>query len=304
MTSTSRHDVAAVLVSWNPDIDRLTQVIEALLKQVVALVVVDNGSMNVDEVRNFIQRRQGVTLIELSENQGVSAALNIGVENVHPLQPMWILTMDQDSIADDGAIDSILNAYDRLDATTQAQCGILALRAHAGPWRLPLTRFTDGLMVVGARGDFIDRRGVITSGNLVRAELFDRIRFDESLFVDQVDFDFCYSVRQIGYLVLEQRTPSMNHVLGERHIGAKRIHPYENTQRIYYIARNSTRLVLRGRLPIIFYICQIILFCGAYVSVNGAWSVGRFAAVFLRGVGDALVGRMGRREHSSGGRIQ
>lgn len=294
----------AALVSWNPDIDNLTLVVDALLTQVVALVVVDNGSKNVDDVRKLIQRRQKVSLIELSENRGVSTALNIGVSYVHYLQPMWIVTMDQDSMVDDGAIGRILDSYDRLDATTQARCGILALRAYAGPWRLPLTRFTDGLMVVGERGDFIERRGVITSGNLVRAELFDRIRFDESLFVDQVDFDFCYSVLRIGYLVLEHKPSSMNHVLGERPTGAKRQHPYENAQRIYYIARNSTRLVLRGRLPVRFYVCQTILFCGAYVSVNGAWSVGRFAAVFLRGVGDALVGRMGRREYSSGGRAR
>lgn len=304
MMSTSRPDVAAVLVSWNPDIDDLALVLDSLLSQVGALVVVDNGSRNVDEVRNLIHQRQAVTLIALSENRGVSAALNIGVDKVRHLQPMWILTMDQDSMVDDGATNRILDAYDRLDATTRAQCGILALRAYAGPWRLPLTRFTDGLMVIGERGDFNERRGVITSGNLVRTELFDRIRFDESLFVDQVDFDFCYSVRQNGYLVLEHKYPSMNHVLGERPIGTKRQHPYENAQRIYYISRNSTRLLLRGRLPPLFYLCQTILFFGAYLSVNGVWSAWRFLAVFLRGVGDALIGRTGRREYLSEGRAR
>ena len=300
--TTPRNDVAAVVVSWNPDVDRLRVVIDALQAEVSALVVVDNGSRNVGDVRELLKEREGTDLVELVENQGVSAALNIGVGQLRSAQPAWILTMDQDSVVDEGALARILDSYDRLDPATQARCGILALRAYAGPWRLPLTKYTDGLMVVGDRGDFTERRGVITSGNLVRAELFDRIRFDESLFVDQVDFDFCYSVRRSGYLVLEHKAFLMNHVLGERPTEAKRQHPYENVQRIYYIARNSTRLLLRGRLPIRFYILQTILFGGAYVSVNGLWSGGRFSVAFVRGVSDALRGRMGRREYPTKGR--
>ena len=232
MMTTSRNDVAAVLVSWNPDIARFTSVVDAVLTQIDKLVVIDNGSKNVEDVRELILDRPKMTLIELSENKGVSAALNIGVMHLRPLQSMWIMTMDQDSIVDEGALGRILDSYDRLDSTTQGLCGILALRAYAGPWRLPLTRFTDSLMIVGERGDFIERRGVITSGNLVRAELFDRIHFDESLFVDQVDFDFCYSVTQVGYLVLEHKWPSMEHVLGERPNRDKRQHPYESLRQI------------------------------------------------------------------------
>ena len=300
--ATPRNDVAAVLVSWNPAIDRLTLVIDALLAQISALVVVDNGSMNAEDIKSLVQSRKNSKLIELSENRGVSAALNVGVDHLRHLHPSWIVTMDQDSVVDNGAIDRILDAYGELDQATQLQCGILALRAYAGPWRLPLTRLTDGLMVVGERGDFTERRGVITSGNLVRAELFDLTRFDESLFVDQVDFDFCYSVRRIGFLVLEHKAFSMNHVLGERPTKAKRQHPYENDQRIYYIARNSTRLVMRGRLPLRFYFLQAILFSGAYVSVNGMMSAWRFGIAFVRGMVDALTGRMGRREYPTRGR--
>jgi GT2 family glycosyltransferase len=146
-------------------------------------------------------------------------------------------------------------------------------------------------------GEFRERRGVITSGNLVRADLARQIRFNEALFIDQVDFDFCYSLRRRGYIVLQQKAITMDHVLGERYLDVERIHPYENAQRLYYIVRNSSYLVLRRRLLVRYYVVQVVVFCGAFVSINGVNSIPLCVAVVARGMVDAVQGRMGRREY-------
>jgi hypothetical protein len=89
----------------------------------------------------------------------------------------------------------------------------------------------------------------------------------------------------------------MDHVLGEHYRDVGRVHPYENAQRLYYIVRNSSYLVLRRRLLVRYYVVQVVVFCGAFVSVNGVNSLPLCVAVVVRGILDAALGRMGRREY-------
>jgi rhamnosyltransferase len=297
MSVPGRSGVCAVIVTWNPDLERLTKVVEALSPQANGVVIVDNGSGNFDEVSSRWSAHDNTHVIGLPENLGIGAALNVGVEHALLAHPAWVLTMDQDTLVDDGAIEGILSSYATLDANTQDRCAILALRPHPQPASIWLTRYAEHLMIVRELGLFIERRGVITSGNLVKADVAERVHFNESLFIDQVDFDFCFSLRHLGYLVIQQKAISMDHVLGERYSDVERVHPYENAQRLYYIVRNSTYLVVRRRLPIRFCVVQVVVFCGAYVSINGASSCLNCVLVVVRGVVDGLMRRMGRREY-------
>jgi rhamnosyltransferase len=118
------------------------------------------------------------------------------------------------------------------------------------------------------------------------------------VFIDQVDFDFCYAVRVAGYRVIQQKQISMDHILGERFDDTVKDHPYENAQRVYYIIRNSTYLVLRRRLGVRFYFVQVIVFSGAFISINGVTAIAHCLAVLARGFVDGVLGRMGRREYA------
>jgi len=298
MATLARRNVHVVIVSWNPDVDRLALVVDVLLPQVDAVTIVDNGSRNIDKVTTLAEARDKVGVIALAENRGIAAGLNVGIQEAFKTSPGWIMTMDQDSLVDGDAIERISNAFSMLDSVTRERCGVLALRPHPLSSSIPLTRYAERLLTVRDRGAFSERVGVITSGNLVRATVLEAIAFNESLFIDQVDFDFCHDVRRRGYLVLEQKESAMAHLLGERVADAKRDHPYENAQRFYYIVRNSTYLVLRGRLPIRFYFLQAIIYSGSYLSVNGVSSILHCVTVIFRGFFDGLLGRLGRREYA------
>jgi rhamnosyltransferase len=223
--------------------------------------------------------------------------LNLGVRHHLIFQPDWIVTLDQDTLVHAGAVDAILASFDALEEGRRDEIGILAMRAHPQPSSIWITRYADRLLVLNELESFEERRGVITSGNLVRADVLRRISFDEDLFIDQVDFDFCFAVRHLGYRVLLHKSISMDHVLGERFHDTDKEHPYENAQRVYYIIRNSTYLVVRRRLTLRFYVAQAIVFCGAFVSMNGVLSLAHCARVVLRGVYDGVTGRLGRREY-------
>lgn len=297
MSLSARQQVCAVVVTHNPDLDRLARVLAALVDQTRRVVVVDNGSRNQEQLHSAVRQLVGIDVVDLAENVGVGAALNRGVSNALSESPEWVLTMDQDTLVDEGAVDEILTAYAALPANYRQDVGIVALRAHAQPSSIWLTRYADRLLSGSDIGEFTERRGVITSGNLVRAPVAMQVKYDETLFIDQLDFDFCYAVRAHGWRVILQNRISMDHILGERYDDVDKVHPYENAQRVYYIVRNSTYLVVRRRLLVRFYFAQMTAFCGAFISMNGARSLLFCSRVVLQGLVDAATGRLGRREY-------
>ena len=297
MSFTRRSNVCAVVVTFNPDISRLSRALAALAPQARGVVIVDNGSGNRTQVHALAQSLDGVDVIGLSENLGIGAALNMGAQRALALTPDWVLTMDQDTLVDHGAIEGILASYDSLERNYRGRVGILAMRAHPQPSSIWITRYADRLLTIRELDLFTERRGVITSGNLIRADVVAQLHFNESLFIDQVDFDYCYSVRDAGWRVIQQKRFSMDHILGERFDDTDKDHPYENAQRVYYIVRNSTYLVLRRRLPIRFYFVQVVVFSGAFISINGVRSSVHCTLVLARGIVDGALGRMGRRQY-------
>ena len=51
-------DISAGIVLFNPDIKRLKENIDAVIVQCTHLYLVDNGSGNVDEVKDFYSEEQ------------------------------------------------------------------------------------------------------------------------------------------------------------------------------------------------------------------------------------------------------
>ncbi len=296
MSPSGHPRVRAIIVTYNPDVSRLEQVVAALAPQVENILIVDNASRNREEIE-ALGHHSDFDFLGFSANRGVAAALNVGVRHHLIFEPDWILTMDQDTLVHDGGVDAILTSFDALEAPLRDQVGILAMRPHPQPSSIRTTRYADRLLVLNEFVSFQERRGVITSGNLVRAEVLRQVSYDEDLFIDQVDFDFCFAVRELGYRVLRHNSISMDHVLGERFSDTDKEHPYENAQRVYYIIRNSTHLVMRRRLTLRFYLVQVIVFSGAFVSMNGVRSLAHCARVVLRGMFDGMTGRLGRREY-------
>ena len=114
MSDPVRNKVRAVVVTFNPDLSRLTQVVESLAPQVDSIVIVDNGSRNSDDVHAVAQKTAGVDFLGLPDNMGIGAALNVGSRHVLLSKPDWILTMDQDTVVHVGGVDAILASFTSL----------------------------------------------------------------------------------------------------------------------------------------------------------------------------------------------
>lgn len=296
----ARHEgraVVAVVVTKSPDIPRLNVVLRRLAAQTNSVIVVDNGSAGVAELRRLVSALETVELVELGTNLGIAAALNIGVERASAQHAEWILTMDQDTVVSMGAIAELVSAFDNLPELLRRTAAILAMRRRPVESGNALARWASRRLVVARYERFVEKRLVMTSGNLVRADLAYDVGFNERLFMDQVDFDFCARLRARGFRVLEYDRECMEHRLGEPIRVSGHLHSYEGPQRLYYIVRNSTFLVLRRRLQVAFYLAQIVSWSGAYILGNGARSSVRCMAIVALGVFDGMLMRLGEREY-------
>jgi rhamnosyltransferase len=222
--------IAAGMVTFNPSLNDLRGSVLALLGQVEALVVVDNGSGNVEDIAGFVAHYPQVTLLCNNGNLGVAAALNQAFEWAEKSGFDWVLTLDDDSEIPDGMIEG----YRRCLAGRQddgAKVGIVC----------PLLRNRkDGTVFHSKRND----SECITSGSLTNVAAWRKIGgFDDWLFIDGVDFDFSRRLVRAGYPIVECTGVVMPHQIGESrtvNLGFKHPIAWNHAPfRWFYIERNA-----------------------------------------------------------------
>ena len=92
--------------------------------------------------------------------------------------------------------------------------------------------------------------GCITSGMLVNVNLaIECGGMNEDLFIDCVDYEFCYRCNEMGYRLLLYTKNIMHHCVGESReydvLGFKFVSENEKFFRLYYIFRNSLYVMNR-----------------------------------------------------------
>ena len=83
----------------------------------------------------------------------------------------------------------------------------------------------------------------ITSGALTKAQIYKNVGgYDEKLFIDLVDHDYCLSLNKKGFKILQVDSAILIHNLGEsvekRVLGLKMIPTNHSPLRRYYMSRN------------------------------------------------------------------
>lgn len=228
-----RESILAGIVTFNPDISRLKENLESIYHQVDSLVVVDNGSENVKQISEVLRNLERSYLIKLNDNVGIARALNeigdFAVKNSYD----YFLTLDQDSVVMKGLIDEYKKYF------LLPELGILNCQRQDRNKQLILEK-----------KELLEKDFVITSGSLMPTELFDsEVRYDEFLFIDDVDFDMCIQVRKKGYKIYEIPFKGLLHEIGKityhRFLGIKMTVLNHSAYRKYYMQRNS--IILRKK---------------------------------------------------------
>ena len=110
--SISARRVAAVVVTFHPNLERLIALLEATVPQAEHVYIVDNGDGLA--LRELAHDTQRVTLIALGENRGIGAAQNAGIRAAIDAGVEFVLLLDQDSVPQPLMVSQLRDAYERL----------------------------------------------------------------------------------------------------------------------------------------------------------------------------------------------
>ena len=222
--------ICAGMVTFNPDKEILISNIASIIDKVDAVIVHDNGSTNIKMIDELCKQNE-VILLKNSKNQGIARALNQLCQYAIDNDFSWIITLDQDSITEDNLIKE-LTRYVSNDVAILAPNVIYRHNE----------KFADEIKK-GIR----EEQWVITSASLTNLNVWRKIGgFDENLFIDGVDRDFCIRANQAGYKVLKDYNVSIWHDLGNlkcRKMFGRTIYVTNHSpKRKYYMVRNAIYL--------------------------------------------------------------
>lgn len=199
----------AGIVTYNPDMARLQANLDAIIPQVEAVFVFDNGSGNAQAVRELSKRYDGAVHVQgAGRNLGIAAGLNAVLQWAAARQYDAALLLDQDSVATSGMVDALAQLL-------TDDVGLVC------PFILDRNRMTEEeyrsqhLPAVEhlTRGA---SHGAITSGSLISVPAaLAAGAFDDALFIDYVDFDFDERLLLNGYRIVKDNAVYLLHEKGK-----------------------------------------------------------------------------------------
>lgn len=247
--------IGGIMVLYRPDWDTTGKAIATLAAQVDELCIVDN-TPDTDNTPN-LPASENITYIPLKENRGIAAAQNIGVRHFLDKDFDFVLFSDQDSEAPAGIVSELLNGHKILEeqGIKIATVGTRAINKQTGKPYPPKSKELG--LPIEMKGDntppdITECYSVISSMSLTSTISLRLVGgFDESLFIDGVDHEWCWRawhMKRLRSFIVE--TAKINHMLGEgdRKIGNKEI-SIASAFRVYYQFRNFLWLRDRDYTP-------------------------------------------------------
>jgi len=224
--------LSATVILYNPE-DEIFDNISSYANDVDMLIVVDNSTTyNVPLIDKLKSEFSNMTYINNNANLGIATALNIGCDEAIQNSCDWILTMDQDS--------RFINFphYKKCLESLQNSDDIALLCANTN-WSEPLG------IPKNPTCENEEKFSAITSANFLNLKLFEQVgRFEDKLFIDLVDYDYCIKIQVQKLKILYFKDALVAHSLGtvfrRKNLitGKIRTKVEHNPQRVYYFARN------------------------------------------------------------------
>lgn len=233
--------IAAGIILFNPDLLRLQENIAAIHQQVDLLVFIDNHSDNLQLIERDYADYENITIIKNEENFGIAKALNQAMLFCQSKGYTWVLTLDQDSVCPSNLIEEYTKYLD------------LPNVAIISPV-IDDRNMRESSTVLHSADDYEEIEKCITSATLTNVDIWEKLDgFDESMFIDLVDFEYCMRILQQGYKILRVNTVILLHEVGRitqpKFLFWDLIILNHSPFRKYYIARNIIYLAKKHKTP-------------------------------------------------------
>lgn len=228
----TRLKVAALVILYNPNNDNI-EAINSYASEVGKLYVFDNSRITDN---NIIERLMGLGNVEYiteNKNLGLPVPINMVADKAKKEGYNWLITFDHDSRAASGMIKAMCEFTERFEKIHEI--GIISPLISDGKLQFakPASEFS-----------YYDR--VIQSGAMHNLDIMEKIGgYDEKLFIDQVDFEYCMRVLKNGYKIVRLNEAVLIHNVKDEkakveYIGGRKITKNKYSPiRYYYITRNN-----------------------------------------------------------------
>ena len=234
----------AIVVTFFPD-EQLASRLATIVAESAHVIVVDNGSLG-EMLLSLAALGDRVELLRQGANLGLATALNIGVRRAIALGFSWVVTFDQDSQPVPGMVAALWTTHCQQPAAAVIGPRIEDYDAAHSRYRWvrphPKCRWFFQRIECIDR-DLFDVTLLVTSGSLMEVAVWTQLAgFDESLFIDYVDTDYCLKVLRSGRSLAVTAEAKLQHRVGARQPGrllGRDLRPMHHAAfRHYYIARN------------------------------------------------------------------
>ena len=273
--------VIAIVVTYNPDVEELRDLLLALQPQVNFTILVDNASyLDIPATVNQIQSLE-IEVLKMSVNTGIAAAQNAGIARAMTLGARYVLLSDQDSLPSATMVGELLAVVMHSDCSSKSE-----KIAAVGPATIDKRTGRTASFVIEKAGlprrwkfpnrpndlpKHVDVAFLIASGTLIPMDVIRHIgMMRSSYFIDHVDTEWCFRAKAAGYTLLGVPDAKLHHSLGDAaktiwFFGSRQV-TYHTPLRDYYMFRNTllmlreTQMSLTWKVHFLFRLFQFAVY--------------------------------------------
>jgi rhamnosyltransferase len=228
---------AGVVILYHPTFETFEN-IKSYIDDLDILYIIDNTEKEKyrESLPIELQNNDKIVYMKLGENTGIAHPLNLVIEKLDEHDFPFLLTMDQDSYFLPGVLEKYKNEVLNCELS-QKKVAMYALNY----W--DTTEPIENKKIQSVKL-------AITSGSIVVTKIAKKIQgFNEKLFIDEVDHDYCCKAIENGYKILLLNNIHMVHSLGspiKKYILGKTFcSDNHSALRKYYIFRNGFYIMER-----------------------------------------------------------
>jgi rhamnosyltransferase len=218
--------ISAVTIVFHPP-QEVVKNMRSYIDRVGLLIVMDNSPKETLFLKDVSEK---ILYIHDGENKGIAARLNQAARIAAGQGYAFLMTFDEDSFFDKEMLEAYFNCF--------MQSEFLSSTAMYG------NENDDRLLTPGNCHEK-NNEILITSGSIVNLEIFKKLGgFNEDLFIDFVDTEYCLRAMKAGYGVRKFTNILLNHSIGvtSEHYSYKTFKKTKRSLhspvRLYYMLRN------------------------------------------------------------------
>ena len=232
-------NIDAVFITYYPNVKLFEKAIKSIISQVRIAYIIDNTPEKCNHLEK-LHEYSNINITYLCDNKGIAYAQNIGIKKSIEGNADFIMLSDQHTIYPENYIKAMLSTFE----------GAKQVAAIAPLFKDENSRmhnsgiYKKGLFFYKL---FYPKKGIfeipqaIASGKIINtAHLSEIGLMKEDLFMDWIDFEWCWRATRKGYKIIGNANVVITHQLGEHaaDIGFREVN-LRSPVRHYYITRNA-----------------------------------------------------------------